>query len=187
MSSRRTLIAVFFSALTFSLAASAGLTSIESGKYKVEGAAKPKIGPRLKFDGKGVVTAKEDGGKFVFVADLKDKLDMGERNEHTKEDFKCKEHPKATLVIDKGAIKMPEDNKVEKGEVTGQLTLRGKTNPVKVSYVVKRTGSDYHVKDASFTFDYTKFGMEPICRFGKTICVESSVKITVHGLKLRDK
>jgi polyisoprenoid-binding protein YceI len=186
MSSRHTLLAVFFSALTFSVAASAGLTSIEAGKFKVEGAAKPKIGPRLSFDGKGHVSAKEEGDKVVFEADLK-RLDMGERTEHAKEDFECKKHPVARLVVDKSAIKIPEDNKKSEGQVSGMLTLHGETKPVKVSYKVARTGSDYHVKSASFSFDYTAFGVAPICRFGKTICVEPTVKVTVSGLKLRDK
>ena len=38
-----------------------------------------------------------------------------------------------------------------------------------------------------FSFDYTQFGIQPICRFGKTICVEPTVKVSVRGLKLRDK
>jgi len=187
MSSRRTLIAVLCSALTFSVAASAGLTSIESGRFKLEGAAKPKIGPRLNFDGKGPVTAKEEGSTIVFETNLQKHLDMGERTEHAKEDFKCKKHPTAKLVVEKSAIKLPEDNKKTDGVVSGQLTLHGQTKPVKVKYTAARTGSDFHVKSASFTFDYTEFGVTPICRFGKTICVEPKVTVTVTGLKLRDK
>jgi polyisoprenoid-binding protein YceI len=186
MSSRRTLLAVLFSALTFSVTASADLSSVGPGKFRVDGAAKPKIGPRLTFDGKGPVTAREEGDKLIFEANLK-ALDMGERTEHAKEDFKCNKHPKATLVVDKSAIKLPDDNKRSEGEVSGQLTLHGETKPVKVQYKAARTGSDFHVKSATFSFDYTKFGVPPICRFGKTICVEPMVKVTVTGLKLRQK
>ena len=54
-----------------------------------------------------------------------------------------------------------------------------------VSYTAKRTGSDIHIKDASFPFDYTKFGVEKICKLG--VCVDPEVTIKVSRMKLREK
>jgi hypothetical protein len=48
---------------------------------------------------------------------------------------------------------------------------------------VKRTGSDYHIKSASFSFNYTDFGVPKICRL--SLCVEPLVKISIDGMKLR--
>src|ERR1044071_5819660 len=120
-------LAVLFSVCTFSAIASADLTNLEAGSFRIEGSAKPKIGPKLNFDGKGSVTGEQKGDKIVFKADLKRKLDMGERTKHAKEDFECDKHPDATLVVDKSAIKMPDDQKEASGDVSGQLTLHGVT------------------------------------------------------------
>lgn len=182
----RLIVAVAVSSLTFSVIAFAALESLGSANYQVEAAAKPKIGPRLEFDGKGPATAKEEGGKLVFKADLK-KLDMGNRTSHMKEDFEVSKHPTVTLSIDKSKLKMPDDKKKESDTVTGELELHGKKKPVKVKYSVARTGSDYHIKNATFSFKYTDFGIKEICRFKGTICVEPSVTIKVPQMKLRDK
>jgi polyisoprenoid-binding protein YceI len=189
---RRIAFAALFSALTFSFVASADLALSGEGKFRIDGAAKPKIGPRLKFDGRGTITsAKVEGGNLVLKADLvakdkdgKDKFDLGERTEHAREDFRCKDHPTATLTVPRAELKVPEDKQELEGTVTGQLKLKGQTKPVTVKYKVKRAGGDVFVKDAKFDFNYTDFGMEPICRFGKSICVEPKVFITVKYLKL---
>jgi hypothetical protein len=186
LSRSRSVLAVLFSVCTFSAIASADLVKLDSGFFKVEGSAKPKIGPKLNFDGKGSVSGEQKGDKIVFKADLKNKLDMGERTKHAKEDFECDKHPDAVLVVDKAAIKMPEDQKETSGDVKGELTLHGVTKTVKVHYKAKRMGSDYAVR-GNFSFDYTQFGIQPICRFGKTICVEPTVRVSVGGVKLRDK
>lgn len=182
----RSLLAVLFSVCTFSAVASADLSSLSEGRFKIEGAAKPKIGPRLNFDGKGSVRGEQQGDKIVFIADLKNKLDMGERTAHAKEDFECNKHPDAKLVVEKSAIKMPEDQKETSGHIKGELTLHGVTKPVRVHYTTKRMGSDYAVR-GSFHFKYTEFGIKPICRFKGSICVEPDVKVSVAGLKLREK
>jgi polyisoprenoid-binding protein YceI len=184
--SSRSLLAVLFSVCTFSAVASADLVKLDAGSFKIEGAAKPKIGPKLSFDGKGTVSGEQKGDTIVFKADLKNKLDMGERTKHAKEDFECDKHPEAVLVVQKSAIKMPDDQKETEGTVDGDLTLHGVKKTVKVKYKAKRMGSDYAVK-GNFSFDYTQFGIKPICRFGGTICVEPTVKVSVNGVKLREK
>ncbi len=181
---RIAVVAAAVTLTTIAFASNAALSSVEKGSVKIEGVAKPGLG---KFDGKSTdISAKEEGGKIIFTADLKSKLDMGLRASHTRECFKTEKHPVAKLVVDKSKLKMPEDNGNVSGKVTGQLTLAGVTKPVEVSYKVSRTGSDYHVKGGSFSFNYTDFGVEKICKLG--VCVEPNVTITISKpIKLRDK
>lgn len=169
---------------TIAIASNAALSTAEKGSIKIEGVAKPGLG---KFDGKSTdISAKEEGGKIIFTADLKGHLDMGLRGSHTHECFKTEKHPVAKLVVDKSQLKMPDDNGKVSGKVTGDLTLAGVTKPVKVSYTASRTGSDYHIKEGSFTFTYTDFGVEKICKLG--VCVDPTVTITIaKPIKLRDK
>lgn len=188
--SRSLLAAVLLAASSFSLVASASdWEGIGKGNFKVNGSAKPKIGPKLKFDGKGgpgSVEGKQDGNNLVFTAKLGG-LDMGERTEHAKKDFECGKHGTATLTVDKSKLKLPEDQKETSGSVPATFNYRGKDEPVTVTYKGKRTGSDFHVISASFSFDYTKHNMGEICRFGGTICVEKSVTVSVSGVKFREK
>lgn len=181
--SRLVLAATALSVTTFALAAQAALQSIDKADVKIEAEAKPGLG---KFDGLcDAVSAKEEGGKLVFEAELNRGLRMGLRDKHTREAFKVSKHKIARLVVDKGDIKMPGDKEKAKGRVKGNLTLHGKTQPVTVHYFASRTGSDIHIKDAWFTFDYTNFGVEKICKLG--VCVEPNVTIRVPRMKLREK
>jgi hypothetical protein len=169
---------------TFALVGHAALTDAGKGSIKIEGVAKPGLGA---FSGDSSdISAREDGGKLIFTANLKNNLHMGLRASHTHECFKTEKHPTATLTVDKSKLKMPEDNQEVHGKVTADLKLAGVSKPVEVNYTVSRTGSDYHVKKADFTFDYTKFGVEKICKVG--VCVDPNVKISIDKpIKLRDK
>jgi len=168
---------------TFAIAADAAFTGIDKGHVKIEGVAKPGLGA---FSGElQGVDVKEADGKLIFSADLGSRLKMGLRQSHCKEAFQVDKHKGVTLTVDKSKLKIPADNAKESGEVTGDLKLHGVTKPVKVKYTVSRTGSDFHIKEAKFTFDYTKFGVEKICKVG--VCVEPEVGIVVQGVKVRDK
>lgn len=180
---RLAVAATALSIATFALVAHAGgLVGISKGHAKIEGEAKPALG---KFDGTlKDISAKEEGGKLIFTADLGKGLDMGLRQDHTKEAFHVAKQPLVKLVVDKSKVKFPEDQKSVEDSVTGDLTLNNVTKPVKVSYKIKRAGSDYMIK-ASFNFKYTEFGIEPIKRMG--ISVVDNVSVKVSELKLREK
>jgi polyisoprenoid-binding protein YceI len=170
-------------ALTFAFVAQADLENAGEGKVEIHAVAKPALG---KFSGElDGVTAKERDGKLVFVAELPRGLKMGMRDSHTREVFKVDKHKQVKLSVDKSKLTFPEDNKKVEGEVKGDLTLHGVTKPVTVKYVAKRTGSDYHLKGTSFSFNYTDFGVEKICKL--SVCVEPQVTIRVDKLKLRQK
>lgn len=187
---------------TVAMSADAAFSGIDKGTVKVEANAKL-LG---KFAGKVTgVSVAESGGNLVFSSDLSDKLDMGVRQSHCKEVFEVdqnkedkdkkdesaeKKRKKAkgrfvTLTVDKSKLKIPADKETVSGEVSGDLKLRGVTKSVKVKYTVSRTGTDYHISDTKFSFNYTDFGVEKICK--ATICVDPLVSITVDGVKIRDK
>lgn len=179
----RTAFAAAALALTFAFVAQADLESAGKGEVKIEAVAKPALG---KFSGElDDISAKERDGKIIFTADLPRGLKMGMRDSHTREVFKVQKHKHVKLVVDKSKIKFPDDNQKVEGEVEGQLTLHGVTKPVKVKYSAKRTGSDFHLKGSSFSFNYTDFGVEKICKL--SVCVEPLVTVRVNQLKLRRK
>ena len=169
--------------LSFAFIAHADLQSAGKGEVKIEAVAKPALG---KFSGSlDDITAKEKDGKLVFVADLPRGLKMGMRDSHTREAFRTKKHKSVQLVVDKSKLKFPEDKQTVESDVQGELTLHGVTKPVTVKYRAKRTGSDYHLGGSSFSFNYTDFGVEKICKLA--VCVEPLVTIRVQHLKLRQK
>jgi hypothetical protein len=190
--SRSLLAAVLVSVCTFSLVASAAnWEGAGKGTFAIKAMAKPPVLKAFSFEGKGgpeAVEGKQDGDKLVFTASLGG-LDMGERQEHTEKAFKpkSKEHGKATLTVDKAKLKLPADQKEIEGSVQGTFNYRGADETVTVSYTGSRTGSDFHVKSATFSFEYTKHNVEEICQFGGTICVQPKVFVTVKGVKFREK
>lgn len=166
----------------FAFVAQAALRGIEGGRVKIEGNARPALG---KFPGRiNGVSVKEEGDNLVFTADLASKLDMGVRADHTKEAFEIGKFGTAKLSVEKAKLKMPADKEKVSGAVSAKLTLRGVTKPVNVKYTASRTGSDYHVKSASFTFKYTDFGVPEIKKMA--LKVDPEVTITVEGIKLRE-
>ena len=179
----RSALAAAVAALSFALVAQADFQSAGKGEAKIEAVAKPALG---KFSGSiGGISATEKDGKIVFTADLPGGLKMGMRDSHTREAFRVEKHKGVRLVVDKSKLKIPDDNKKSEGEVSGDLTLHGVTKPVKVKYVVKRTGSDFHLGGSSLSFDYTNFGVPKICKL--SVCVEPLVTIRIEQLKLRQK
>ena len=175
--------AVAVSLSTFAIAADAAFSGVDKGHVKIDAVAKPGLGA---FSGEVEgVNVQEEGGKLIFSSDLEGRLKMGLRQDHSKKAFETAKHRTVKLTVDKSKLKLPNDNDKASGEVTGDLTLHGVTKPVKVKYTVSRTGSDYHIKEAKFNFDYTNFKVEKICKLG--VCVEPNVSITVTGVKVRDK
>lgn len=168
-------------ALTFALAAAAG-------DYDVVG--KPELGftavgpGGLKINGNADnLQAMEQGDKLVFKASLKNiKTGIGLRDNHTKKYLGTEEWPDASLTVDKGAIKTPEDGKKASATVPGKFRLHGVTRDVKVSYSVERHGSEYAV-DGHFSVNIVDHKIEKPCYLG--VCVDPTVKVDakfkLHG------
>jgi hypothetical protein len=192
---RIAVLAAAVSLTTFAIAADAAFTGADKGRVKIDAEAESPVG---KFSGKlDGVDVKEQDGKLIFTTDLSSRLKMGLRDKHTRESFDIGESGKpgkgnkVTLTVDKSKLKIPADNEKASGHVKGDLSMRGASQPVDIKYTVSRTGSDYHIKEAKFTFDYTVHNKSADNKEGKickmTVCVLPQVTVTVEGVKVRDK
>jgi polyisoprenoid-binding protein YceI len=106
-----------------------------------------------------------------------DKKVDGADPKNPKHDFK-----NATMVVDAGSIKLPEDGKETQGEATGKFTLHGVTKDLPFSYKIKRTGSDLHAR-GSFTVNIESHGVKKPCLV--EVCVKPDVEVKVK-FKLRE-
>lgn len=177
----RMLSAATLAGLTFALAAQAAFKDAGDSEVKFQA-----VGPAgLTIDGSGTgLKASEEGGKVKLVAPLTDlKTGIGLRDKHLKGYLHVDTHPNATLVVDRGALKLPNDNEVVESTATGQLTLNGETQAVPFTYRAKRTGSDYHVQGRT-EINIQKFKVEQPCYLG--VCVDPNVKVKVK-FKVRDE
>ncbi len=177
---RRMLTAATFAGLTFALAAQAAFTGAGDTDVRFQA-----VGPAgLTIDGEGTgLKVSEDGGKLKLSAPLTGlKTGIELRDKHLKNYLHVADHPEATLVVDRSALKLPGDNEVVDSTATGQFTLNGVTQAVPFTYRAKRTGSDYHVQGRT-EVNIEKFKIEKPCYLG--VCVDPNVKVKVK-LKLRD-
>lgn len=143
------------------------------------------VGPAgLSIDGEGTtLSVSETDGKLKVAAPLKGlKTGIELRDNHLKKTLNVEKHPEATLVVDRSALKLPDDNASVESTATGQFTLNGQTQSVPFTYRAKRTGSDYHVQGRT-EINIEKFKIEQPCYLG--VCVDPNVKIKVK-FKLRD-
>jgi polyisoprenoid-binding protein YceI len=137
----------------------------------------------LKIEGKSSdITASESGGKVTIVA----KVDCGEtacfktgidkRDEHLAKYLEAKKFPTATLTVEKSKLTLPADGAESEGKTTGELKLHGVTKTVPITYKIKRTGSDYHVRGTT-TFTLSDFKIEQPSFAGVTTGKEITVKV----------
>lgn len=178
--SRLAKLAPALAALTFALTASAGGLEV-NGKPTVKFTA---VGPGgLKIDGTGdELKAKEEGGKLVFKASLKNlKTGIGLRDKHTKKYMGVDEWPDASLVVDKDKVKFPTDKKVS-SSVTGKFKLHGVTRDEKVEYTAEKKDGGYSV-GGKLTINIENYKIEQPCYLG--VCVDKDVKIEV-SFKLKE-
>ncbi len=64
-----------------------------------------------------------------------------------------------------------------KGTIHGELTLRGRTNPVDASFEATRDGDGWAVH-GSARFKQSAFGIKPFSGFGGTVGVKDEVEVT---------
>jgi polyisoprenoid-binding protein YceI len=179
--SRLAKLAPALAALTFALTASAGGLEIK-GSPTVKFTA---IGPGgLKIDGTGDdLKAKEEGGKLIFKASLKNlKTGIALRDKHTKKYMGIDQWPDASLVIDKDKVKFPTDKKVS-GKATGKFKLHGVTNEKQeFTYTAEKTDGGYSV-GGKLTINTDDYKIEQPCYLG--VCVDKDIKIEV-SFKLKE-
>jgi polyisoprenoid-binding protein YceI len=178
--SRVVKLAPAFVALTFALTASAGGLEVK-GTPSIKFTA---VGPGgLKIDGSAdELKAKEEGGKLVFKASLKNlKTGIGLRDKHTKKYLDVEHWPDASLVIDKDKVKFPEGKKVS-SNATGKFKLHGVSKDEHFEYTAEKAGDGYDVT-GKLTIDIGDYKIEQPCYLG--VCVDKKVKIDV-SFKLKE-
>lgn len=135
----------------------------------------------LKIEGKtSEISVSEQAGKVHFVVPLAN-LDTGIslRNKHMREKYlEVAKYPNAELVVDRGALKLPDDGKDTAGAVSGSMSIHGKTQPVKVTYKVHRSGATYQF-EGSVPLDIGKFGIDIPSYAGVT--VKPDIDVTVRA------
>jgi polyisoprenoid-binding protein YceI len=173
-------LAPALAALTFALTASAGGLEVK-GTPSVKFTA---VGPGgLKIDGSGdELKVKEDGGKLVFKASIKNlKTGIGLRDKHLKKYLEVEQWPDASLVVSKDKVKFPDDKKVS-GNASGKFKLHGVEREEKFDYTAEKKDGGYAVS-GKLTIDTDNYKIEQPCYLG--VCVDKKIKIDV-SFKLKD-
>jgi hypothetical protein len=173
-------VGLILSSLTLVAVAHAGVQSIGDSN-----ASFLAVGPGgLKIEGNAEgVSVKEAAGKITVVAPLKDlSTGISLRDDHLKDAIKVDKYPAATLIVERSALKFPENDQTVEASAVGDFTFHGHTQKLPFKYKVERTGSDYHVQGMA-TFSIDDFKMEQPCYLG--VCVDKEVKVKVK-FKVRD-
>lgn len=126
--------------------------------------------------------AEADGVVTVSVPWLSLTTGMDLRDGHMRKYFHADQHPTVTVALKRGDLKFPEDKQEARANAKASVTINGVTKELPVEYLVKRTGSDLHVK-GKFKMKITDFKVELPTYLGQGVNDEVEVKA---GFKLRD-
>jgi len=161
--------------------AHASWTKTGPSHFEIEGEVGP-IGDELHAESSSM-SAVEQAGKLVLSTNLY-ALDFGMAMKTTKfrQAFGVTQTTKAKLAIALDALEYPEQGESADGTVSGAFTLHGVTRTVQVDYEVSHAAPDHYVVSAEFSFDYTKFGVAPVCLLA--ICVDEIIDVHVNELEL---
>ncbi len=133
----------------------------------------------LKIDGKTKdLKVTEDGGKITFVVPLAG-VDTGIslRNKHMTEKYlEVAKFPAAELVVERSALRLPEDGKDAAGKVPGMMKIHGVSKPVEVSYKARRAGAAFNV-EGSVKLSIKSFGIEIPSYMGVTVKDDVEVEL----------
>jgi polyisoprenoid-binding protein YceI len=174
------LVALLF-ATTLVVAANAAWTLIDTPT--VEFLAVATAG--LKITGQSEdLAGSEAGGKLTMTAGLTDlKTGIGLRDGHLRRYLETEKFPNATLVVERSALKIPDDDEIVTAHSSGEFTIHGVTKSTPFEYQAKRLGSDYLVQ-GKLKVNLADFKIEQPCFLN--VCVDNDVKVKVK-FKLRDQ
>ena len=138
------------------------------------------VGPAgLKINGRASsIVASEEGANVSITVPLA-QLDtgIGLRNDHMRTKYlETQKYPNAVLTVPRAALPLPAGGSAD---VMGQLTLHGKTKPVKAHCEVSKDGSGYAVK-GSFRVSMTEYGIEQPSFAGATVKPDVDVHASFH-------
>jgi polyisoprenoid-binding protein YceI len=164
---RRSATFVLSTAALVTLAAVAHAKLARTGDAKVEFEAKGPAG--MKITGTtNALTVSETDSEIVLTVPLNTvKTGIALRDTHMTEKYlETGKYPNAELRVAKDAVKGPS------GQVSGQVTIHGKTKPTNVKYTQKPDGNI----SGSFHVEMTDFGIEKPGYSG--ISVQPGVEVT---------
>jgi polyisoprenoid-binding protein YceI len=174
--SRLFLVAAPFVALTVPMGAAAALS--DAGGTHVRFLA---IGPAgMKITGEAsTVKVIEEGPKVTIVVPLTPlQTGISLRDSHMREKYlEVSKFPDARLSVARSALKLPQEGASSEGDAPGELSLHGRTRPVKVHYHVKLAGGVYQAS-GTLRVDMTEYGIETPGYLG--VSVKPGVDITVE-------
>jgi hypothetical protein len=155
-----------------------------AGKYLVHGSAAKGT---VDVDGSGTFTISDDGKNLTFSSAIgkgKPYFDMGEREEHAREQFALQPSSQLTLTVPDAELRFPEPGKKLSGQANGQLKFGAGEQTVRISYTAREEAGHYVLESAEFKFDYTRHraSKKPICLM--MICVAPEIAIKVAKVRI---
>lgn len=138
------------------------------------------VGPAgLKIEGKtSELDVAEADGKVKVGVPLAN-LDTGItlRNKHMREKYlEVAKFPRAELVVEKNALKIPADGAEVTGTTTGWMTIHGQTKSVSFQYTARLSGGTYAVTGSTH-LNINDFGIGVPSYLGVTVKPEIDVNV----------
>ena len=108
----------------------------------------------------------------------------GLRNRHLRESLEVDKFPDATLRVMRADLKFPKEGSPVESQVTGELTLHGRSRPVPVHYRAERRPGGPTQIAGSLQLDMRDFQIVPPSYLGVGVSpdVEVDIELTVDGL-----
>jgi polyisoprenoid-binding protein YceI len=136
----------------------------------------------MKIDGTTTdLKVSEDGGNVVIEVPLANlSTGIALRDHHMKEKYlEVAKFGSTTLVVAKGALKLPAGGERSEGDAPGTLTLHGQTHPVSVHYDAKGDGSGF-AAHGKFRVNMNDFGITVPTYLGVTVKPDVDVTASFH-------
>jgi len=158
---------IFFALSTMSVEAVAALA--DAGGAHVRFTAVGPAGMKIAGDG-SQVTAREVSSRLVIAVPLAQlHTGIGLRDSHMREKYlEVSKFPEARLSVARDSLKLPAEGATSEGDAAGELSLHGRTKPVKFHYRVKLGGGVYRVSGA-LHLDMTDYGIEAPSYLGVSV------------------
>jgi len=157
-------------------AALAALASVGSGHvhFTAVGPAGMKIG-----GDSSAVNASEAAAKLTISVPLAPlHTGIGLRDTHMRDKYlEVQKFPEARLLVAKDSLKLPQEGATTEGDAPGELSLHGRTKPVKFHYKLKLASGVYRVS-GYLHIEMTDYGIEAPSYLG--VSVKPGVDIDVE-------
>ncbi len=139
----------------------------------------------LRIEGKSTAVSLEDQPSALLFKVPLAPIDtgIGLRNRHLRESLEVDKFPDATLRVMRADLKFPKEGSPVESQVTGELTLHGRSRPVPVHYRAERRPGGPTRIAGSLQLDMRDFQIVPPSYLGVAVSpdVEVDVNLTVDG------